>query len=64
MVYVNGEPRQAAGKTLEELLKELQLNPQLVAVLVNETVYPRGKLPTEPLKEGDVVEIVTLMQGG
>ncbi|CEK19205.1 sulfur carrier protein ThiS, partial [Chthonomonas calidirosea] len=64
MVYVNGEPRQAAGKTLEELLKELQLNPQLVAVLVNETVYPRGKLPLEPLKEGDVVEIVTLMQGG
>lgn len=64
MVYVNGEPRNAAGKTLAELLAELGLRPELVAVLVNEKVYPRGKLPTEPLKEGDVVEIVTLMQGG
>jgi sulfur carrier protein ThiS len=35
-----------------------------VAVLVNEEAFPGRELPPYVLKEGDVVEVVALMQGG
>jgi sulfur carrier protein len=35
-----------------------------VAVLVNEEAFPGRELPPHVLKEGDVVEVVSLMQGG
>ena len=35
-----------------------------VAVLVNVEAFPGRELPPYVLKEGDVVEVVSLMQGG
>lgn len=64
MVWLNGEPRSLEGKTLKEVLEELGLEPFRVAVLLNEEAYSGLELPHHVLKEGDVVEVVTLMQGG
>ncbi len=40
------------------------MEPERVAVLLNEEAFPGHALPERPLEEGDVVEVVALMQGG
>ncbi|TFU14782.1 MULTISPECIES: sulfur carrier protein ThiS [Thermus] len=64
MVWLNGEAKPLEGKTLREVLEELDVDLSRVAVLLNEEAYPGRELPHRVLKEGDVVEVVTLMQGG
>ncbi|WP_243027011.1 sulfur carrier protein ThiS [Thermus albus] len=64
MVWLNGEAKPLEGKTLREVLEELGVEPSRVAVLLNEEAYPGRELPHRVLREGDVVEVVTLMQGG
>jgi thiamine biosynthesis protein ThiS len=64
---VNGEryPHRA-GLTLRELVADLALDPRTVVVMHGETIY-RGassEIPEAPLAEQDVIEIVTMMQGG
>ena len=62
---VNGKFHEAKdGANISELLAELGMNPQLVAVEVNKQLVTR-KYHTETfLKDGDVLEIVTLVGGG
>ncbi|RTH00692.1 thiamine biosynthesis protein ThiS [Thermus scotoductus] len=64
MVWLNGEAKPLEGKTLREVLEELDVDLSRVAVLLNEEAYLGWELPHHVLKEGDVVEVVTLMQGG
>ncbi|AMA75836.1 thiamine biosynthesis protein ThiS [Thermus parvatiensis] len=64
MVWLNGEPRPLEGRTLKEVLEELGVELERVAVLLNEEAYPGSELPHHILREGDVVEVVALMQGG
>jgi sulfur carrier protein len=64
MVWLNGEARPLEGRTLREVLEELGVELDRVAVLVNEEAFPGRELPPYVLKEGDVVEVVSLMQGG
>ncbi|WP_337845233.1 sulfur carrier protein ThiS [Thermus sp.] len=64
MVVLNGKPLPLEGKTLKEVLEELGVEPGRVAVLLNEEAFPGHALPERPLEEGDVVEVVALMQGG
>ena len=64
MVWLNGEAKPLEGKTLREVLEELDVDLSRVAVLLNEEAYRGRELPHHVLKEGDVVEVVTLMQGG
>lgn len=62
---MNGEPYpHREGLTLRALLAELGLDQRKVAVMHGEQVHHAGKVPDTPLAEGDVVEIVTMMQGG
>lgn len=64
-VSVNGEARVLAGPTsLDELVTALTTARSGVAAAVNETVVPRGRWATTPLREGDRVEILTAVQGG
>lgn len=62
----NGQPRElAAGtKTVADLVVELGLRPQLVAVEVNGELAPRASHATTMLTDGDQVEVVTLVGGG
>ena len=64
-VMLNGEKRDIPdGVTVAQLLQQLQIQPERVAVEVNLTVLKRAQLPGVSLKPGDQVEIVQLIGGG
>ncbi len=63
-LIVNGEPRRTGAATIAALVRELQLNPQKVAVEHNGTIVPRSMLGAVPLATGDTLEIVHFVGGG
>ena len=64
-ITLNGTPRELANATtLAELLTELGIRPQQVAVEVNRELVPRTRHRSHVLQAGDSVEIVTLVGGG
>ncbi len=64
-VVVNGEKRTVAdGACVADLVRELGLEKAACAVEVNRRLVPKGSHPVQALKEGDAVEVVTLVGGG
>ncbi len=64
-VQVNGQTRTLASAcTVARLLEELNLARQPCAVEINTSVVPRREHGERTLREGDTVEIVTLVGGG
>jgi len=64
-IIFNGEPREVAdGITVAELLAELNMTPRFVAVEVNLELAPRVGHAAHVLRDGDRVEVVTLVGGG
>lgn len=64
-ITLNGQPRLVPpGTTVAQLVAELGLLPQRVAVEVNRQLAPRRDHATTPLHEGDVVEVLTFVGGG
>lgn len=64
-ITFNGEPRELPdGATVGELLAELKSPVRHVAVEVNFEVIPRERHDATALREGDQVEVVTLVGGG
>ncbi len=61
---VNGEDRECKGKTVLELLQELGIIPERVAVEVNLRVIKRADFENHLLSDGDSVEIVYFVGGG
>ena len=62
---VNGELRTVApGLTLAQLVRELGLERNPIAVELNREVVPRDRHGAVLLAEGDRLEIVTLVGGG
>lgn len=64
-MYVNG--RQYAhreGLTLHALLADLRVDPGTVVVMHGDEIYRAGTIPDVPVAAPDVIEIVTMMQGG
>ncbi len=62
---VNGEPRDVQdGVTVSELLRELGIERDRVAVEVNQAVVRKALHPEHRLAEGDRVEIVSFVGGG
>lgn len=65
-ITCNGEAVRLPDGTVADLL-DARLGtprPEGVAVAVNHEVVPRGEWPKVDLAAGDVVEIVTAVQGG
>ncbi len=52
------------GLNIAELLDSLNMNPMLVAVELNRQLVTRSQHGQACLKDGDVIEIVTLVGGG
>jgi len=52
------------GTTIAELLSELELKAAQVAVEVNTELAPRAEHATHRLRDGDQLEVVTLVGGG
>lgn len=63
-LQVNGQEHVTARRTVHELLDELRIAPERVAVEVNLKVIRRADLGQYELREGDVVEIVNFVGGG
>ena len=61
----NGEPRRVpAGWTVADLVTDLDLSPEQVAVEVNHELVPRDARAQQPLSPGDRIELVTMVGGG
>jgi sulfur carrier protein len=64
-IQVNGESRDVAeGSTVAALLGELGVTQPYVAVELNLEVVPRAQHQATVLRNGDRLEIVTLVGGG
>jgi sulfur carrier protein len=66
MIFVNGEPREREGATIEELLADLgvEVRARGVAVAVDGEVVPRAEWGERRITEGQRVEALSAMQGG
>ena len=64
VLEVNGESKKTDAGTVADLLQELGLAGQAVAVEVNQAVVPKKQHDQSPLSDGDKIELVTLVGGG
>lgn len=64
-IQVNGLPRDCrSGWTVGDLLRELDIKTERVAVELNLEILDRGDFELRSLKEGDRVEILSFIGGG
>ena len=63
-VKINGKPEEISGGTVLDLLQAKKIEPQMVAVEVNDTMLDRDHLATTNLSDGDRVELLFYMGGG
>lgn len=63
-VKINGKVEEISGGTVLDLLQTKKIEPQMVAVEVNDTMVERAQLATMTLKEGDRLEFLFYMGGG
>ena len=65
---INGEKKSIEQTkrllTLEKLIGLLGHNPSLIVVEFNGTILPPNQWPTQQVKDGDSLEIVTIVGGG
>lgn len=62
---VNGERKEFKPEiTLHELLGELKISPQAVAVELNLNIVSKKSFENTTLKDGDKLEIISFVGGG
>ena len=64
MVKINGELLEKGGKTVTEMLADMNISGQRVAVELNEEIVPKAKYDETVLKDGDHVEVARFVGGG
>ncbi|MFN0007427.1 MAG: sulfur carrier protein ThiS [Planctomycetota bacterium] len=64
-IQLNGRDLEVPeGRSVAELVAELDLRPGMVAVEVNGSLVTRDRRESTVLRAGDLVELVTIMGGG
>lgn len=64
-VRLNGKDREVeAGLTVRDLLRHLDLRPELVVVERNREILARERYPEVEVEEGDTLEFVHFVGGG
>ncbi|MFM9906244.1 MAG: sulfur carrier protein ThiS [Nitrospiraceae bacterium] len=63
-VKINGKAEEISGGTVLDLLRAKKIEPQMVAVEVNDSMLDREHLATTSLNDGDRVEFLFYMGGG
>lgn len=64
-IMLNGEPRDIApDTTIQSIIEDLGLKPQLVAVQLNDLIVDKNELASTGLAEGDVLELIRIVGGG
>ncbi|HEY3929785.1 MAG TPA: sulfur carrier protein ThiS [Candidatus Koribacter sp.] len=62
---INGEHKDVAGvSTLGDLVEQLAMKSDRVAIELNREIVPRASWATTELKDGDELEIVHFVGGG
>jgi sulfur carrier protein len=61
---INGKSEDFPGGSVLDLLKTKKIEPQMVAVEVNDSMLEREQLAATQLKEGDRLEFLFYMGGG
>lgn len=64
LVKINGKPEEIQSGTVLELLKTKNIEPQMVAVEINNKMLERDDFSTTHLNDGDHVEFLFYMGGG
>lgn len=63
-ITVNGEQRQFAPQTMQQLLESLSIDSRKVAVERNGAILPKAEYLMTSLADGDKIEIVHFVGGG
>lgn len=64
-IRLNGQDREIpAGQSVQDLLRSLDLRPELVVVERNREILARASYPDVALEEGDTLELVHFVGGG
>ena len=64
-IQVNGQPRDCrSGSTVGDLLRELEIKTERVAVELNLEILDRKDFELRNLKQGDRLEILSFIGGG
>ena len=63
-ITLNGDTRRTTAASIADLVRELDLAPEKVAVERNGEIVPRSTLGDAPLADGDKLEIVHFVGGG
>jgi thiamine biosynthesis protein ThiS len=64
-IIVNGEARETpVGARVTDLVKQLDLAPERLAIELNLSILPRSKWADTELRSGDRLEIVHFVGGG
>lgn len=63
-VTINGVPRTASAENLTQLVEELVMKPDRVAIELNREIVPRERWAQTKLNDGDQLEIVHFVGGG
>lgn len=64
MIRINGVDIDKAELPLMQYLEENSIQPQRIAVELNEEILPKSQYADTVLKDGDVAEIVNFVGGG
>ncbi|WP_295093220.1 sulfur carrier protein ThiS [Ruminococcus sp.] len=64
MVKINGELLDKNGKSISDVLNEMGISVQRVAVELNEEIVPKANYNDTILNDGDIVEVVRFVGGG
>lgn len=64
-IEINGEIKMVSEKlTAQQLLQELGIAEQKLALEINEEIVPRSSLSVYVIQPGDIVEIIHAIGGG
>lgn len=64
LVKINGKTEEFSGGSVLDLLQTKKIEPQMVAVEINDNMIDREHLAATQLKEGDRLEFLFYMGGG
>ena len=64
MVKINGEEKNAVGKSVSEYLEENGFDVKCIAVELGGDILPKSQYENTILQDGDTLEIVSFVGGG
>ena len=63
-LIINGDKRSITAKNVSQLIEQLGMKADRVAIELNREIVSRDRWPQTPLKDGDQLEIVHFVGGG